>query len=108
MGLGHSEKGSKINAQITLKSDVFWTKIRSGADLGRLILSFWPFWSDVKKSSFFDAFPVAPKIKKISPRAILESLGREIPSTFCGMGSPMRGLPARKGTWIHGARERFG
>ena len=82
-------KGRKIDAKMAPKMHENWSKMRPGADQGRLIVWFLAFWTEVKKSLFFGTFPVAPKSRKIGP------------------GRPREPFPANYGSaprWARGAR----
>ena len=55
------------------KIDENWFKIRSGADLGRLILRFWVFWTTSKNQCFLVPVWWLQKSEKIGPRSAWEA-----------------------------------
>ena len=55
------------------------SKNQSGADLGPLIVGFLAFWSDAKKSRFFEACQNVQKVRKIGPRSAREPIQGERP-----------------------------
>ena len=69
------------------------SKNGSGIDLGPFIIDFWAFWSDAKKTRFFDAFLEAQKSEKSDQGAAKRRLVR--PGS-----SPKNGF---FGIWVPGA-----
>ena len=63
-----------------------WSKNRSGADLGPLIVGFLAFWSDAKKSRFFDTSPVGQKSGKSDKQAAWRASRCERGTTFWDLG----------------------
>ena len=68
------QKSWKIDAKMAPKIIENWSKNRPGADLGPLILGFWAFWHDDKKSRIFGTPLVGQKIGKFAQGAALGSL----------------------------------
>ena len=63
-------KSRKLNAKSEHKSRGFWSKNRSWAPQGRLILPFLSIFGDSKTRCFFDADSGGPKISKNRPPGV--------------------------------------
>ena len=81
-----------------------WSKNRSGADLGPLIVGFLAFWSDAKKSRIFDASPVGQKSGKSDKQAAWRAPRRERGTTFWELG-PWGGALFARGSYKQRAKE---
>ena len=65
--LGHSKKQWKNDVKGDLKSDFWGSTMATWASQFRLIIWFFTFWCEAKKSSFLDVFPMDQKIEQIEP-----------------------------------------
>ena len=59
-----TQKHREIDAKMAPKIHENSSQTGSGIDLGPFIIDFWAFWSDAKKTYFFDAFLEAQKSEK--------------------------------------------
>ena len=88
-----AQKLQKINVEIAPQILENLSKNRSGADLGPLILGFFAFWHDAKRSRFFGTSLEAQKIGKLAQEAARRPL-------FHSGGSPREQF---SGIWAPGA-----